>query len=68
MNWAMKTKGYNQRSACALAGIDPRVCLSTDVEAAGRHRVARQDEGAGVRTAKVRVSAAPHSAEAKAGR
>ena len=25
MNWAMKTKGYNQRRACALAGIDPRV-------------------------------------------
>ena len=22
---AMKTKGYNQRRACALAGIDPRV-------------------------------------------
>ena len=25
MDWAMKTKGYNQRRACALAGIDPRV-------------------------------------------
>ena len=25
MNWAMKTKGYNQKRACALAGIDPRV-------------------------------------------
>ena len=25
MNWAMKTKDYNQRRACALAGIDPRV-------------------------------------------
>ncbi len=25
MNWAMKTKRYNQRRACALAGIDPRV-------------------------------------------
>jgi putative transposase len=25
VNWAMKTKGYNQRRACALAGIDPRV-------------------------------------------
>ena len=25
MNWAMKSKGYNQRRACALAGIDPRV-------------------------------------------
>ena len=25
MNWAMRTKGYNQRRACALAGIDPRV-------------------------------------------
>ena len=25
MDWAMKTKGYSQRRACALAGIDPRV-------------------------------------------
>ncbi|MBO9398116.1 IS3 family transposase [Shimia sp. R9_2] len=25
VNWAMKTKGHNQRRACALAGIDPRV-------------------------------------------
>ena len=25
MDWAMKTKGYNQRRACVLAGIDPRV-------------------------------------------
>jgi putative transposase len=25
VNWAMKTKGYNQRRACALAGIDPRL-------------------------------------------
>ena len=25
MNWAMKTKGYSQRRACALAAIDPRV-------------------------------------------
>ena len=25
MDWAMKTKGYNQRRACALAGNDPRV-------------------------------------------
>ncbi len=25
MNWAMKTKGYNQKRACSLAGIDPRV-------------------------------------------
>ena len=25
VNWAMKTKGYNQRRACALAGIDTRV-------------------------------------------
>ena len=25
MDWAMKIKGYNQRRACALAGIDPRV-------------------------------------------
>lgn len=25
MDWAMKTKGYNQRRACALAGINPRV-------------------------------------------
>ena len=25
MDWAIKTKGYNQRRACALAGIDPRV-------------------------------------------
>ncbi len=25
MDWAMKTKGYNQKRACALAGIDPRV-------------------------------------------
>ncbi|QFT98053.1 IS2 transposase TnpB [Roseovarius sp. THAF8] len=25
MDWAMKTKGYNQRRACALAGIEPRV-------------------------------------------
>lgn len=25
MDWAMKIKGYSQRRACALAGIDPRV-------------------------------------------
>ena len=25
VNWAMKEKGYNQRWACALVGIDPRV-------------------------------------------
>ena len=25
MDWATKTKGYNQRRACALAGTDPRV-------------------------------------------
>ncbi len=25
MDWAMKSKGYDQRRACALAGIDPRV-------------------------------------------
>ena len=25
MDWAMKEKGYSQRRACALAGIDPRV-------------------------------------------
>lgn len=25
MDWAMKTKGYNQRRACALTGINPRV-------------------------------------------
>ncbi len=25
MNWAIKTKGDNQRRACALAGINPRV-------------------------------------------
>ena len=29
MNWAMKTKVYNQRRACALAGIDPRVYRRT---------------------------------------
>lgn len=29
MNWAMKTKGYNQKRACALAGIDPRVYRRT---------------------------------------
>ena len=25
MNWAIKTKGYSQRRACGLVGIDPRV-------------------------------------------
>jgi len=25
VDWAMKTKSYNQRRACALAGIEPRV-------------------------------------------
>jgi hypothetical protein len=25
VNWAMTQKGYRQRRACALAGIDPRV-------------------------------------------
>src|SRR6056297_3055526 len=25
VNWAMKTKGYTQKRACSLAGIDPRV-------------------------------------------
>ena len=25
----MKTKGYNQRRACALAGVDPRVYRRT---------------------------------------
>lgn len=25
VDWAMKTKGYNQRRTCALAGIDPPV-------------------------------------------
>ena len=26
MDWAMKEKRYSQRRACALAGMDPRVC------------------------------------------
>ena len=54
-----------QSATRLCAGRDRSACLSTDVEAAGRHRVARQDEGAGVRTATVRVSAAPYSAEAR---
>ena len=29
MNWAMKTKGYTQKRACSLAGIDPRVYRRT---------------------------------------
>ncbi|GFE51190.1 hypothetical protein So717_29430 [Roseobacter cerasinus] len=29
MDWAIKIKGYNQRRACALAGIDPRVYRRT---------------------------------------
>ena len=29
MDWAMKIKGYSQRRACALAGIDPRVYRRT---------------------------------------
>ena len=29
MNWAMKTKGYTQKRACPLAGIDPRVYRRT---------------------------------------
>ena len=26
MSWAMEDKGYSQRRACGLVGIDPRVC------------------------------------------
>ena len=37
MNWAMKEKGYSQRRACSLVGIDPRVY---------RYRSTRPDDAA----------------------
>lgn len=37
MNWAITEKGYSQRSACRLVGIDPRVY---------RYRSARGDDAA----------------------
>lgn len=40
MTWAVKEKGYSQRRACSLVGIDPRVF---------RYRSVRSDD-AGVRT------------------
>lgn len=46
-------------------GRDRSACVSPQVEATGGHRVARQDERAGVRSAKVRLSTAAHPAEAR---
>lgn len=37
MNWAIRERGYSQRRACGLAGIDPRVY---------RYRSARRDDAA----------------------
>ena len=37
MSWAIQNKGYSQRRACGLVGIDPRVC---------RYRSTRQDDAA----------------------
>ena len=44
MNWAMKTKGYNQCRACALAGIDPRVYRRTSKRPADTALRARMKE------------------------
>ena len=44
MNWAMKTKGYNQRRACALAGIDPSVYRRTSKRPADTALRARMKE------------------------
>ena len=44
MNWAMKTKGYNQRRACALAGVDPRVYRRTSKRPADTELRARMKE------------------------
>ena len=44
MDWAMKTKGYNQRRACALAGIDPRVYRRTSKRPADTELRARMKE------------------------
>ncbi len=40
MSWAIETKGYSQRRACGLVGIDPRVY---------RYRSTREDD-AGLRS------------------
>ena len=37
MDWAIRERGYSQRQACRLAGIDPRVY---------RYRSARPDDAA----------------------
>ena len=44
MNWAMKTKGYNQKRACALAGIDPSVYRRRSKRAADTELRARKKE------------------------
>ena len=44
MDWAMKTKGYNQRRACALAGIDPRVYRRTSKRPADTELPTRMKE------------------------
>ncbi len=62
MDWAMKTKGYNQRRACALAG-SIRVCIG-ERRSIPPSPVARQDEGVGVRAASVWLSPPAHPAEA----
>ena len=44
MDWAMKTKGYNQKRACALAGIDLRVYRRTSKRLADTELRARMKE------------------------
>lgn len=48
-----------------FVGRDRSACVSPDVEASGRHRVAHQDERAGVRAATVRLSTAAYPAETR---
>src|SRR6056297_3220882 len=44
VNWAMKTKGYTQKRACSLAGIDPRVYRRTSKRPADTELRARMKE------------------------
>ena len=52
-------------TARLCAGRDRSAGLSAQFEASGGHRAAGQDEGTGVRTAAVWLSAAAHPAEAR---
>lgn len=64
MSWAMEEKGYSQRRACGLVGIDS-ACLPLSVDAAGRCRTAWEAEGTGVTTPTLRLSPLAHPAEAR---